>query len=100
MKGLATPTRKPRVHESVVRALAQKIILGTYDDPQSFPTEEELGTIFDVSRTTVREAVKVLISKGMIETRTSYRYPRFGAQLLEPFRRRCPPVAARNQPEP
>jgi len=60
---------KPRVHRHVVKTLAQRILSGELRPGMALPPEPELCETLDVSRSAVREAVKVLDSKGMVTTR-------------------------------
>jgi len=46
--------------------LAQRILTGEYVAGSILPGEMELGELFGVSRTAVREAVKTLTAKGML----------------------------------
>ncbi|MDC7676141.1 FadR/GntR family transcriptional regulator [Asticcacaulis machinosus] len=48
--------------------LGQMIVAGHFDEVP-FPNEAELSTMFDASRTVVREAIKMLTAKGLISTR-------------------------------
>ncbi len=48
--------------------LGKAIVTGQYDH-QSFPTEAELAKQYDVSRSVVREAVKMLGAKGLLTAR-------------------------------
>lgn len=48
--------------------LGKAIVTGHYDD-RSFPTEAELAKQYDVSRSVVREAVKMLGAKGLLTAR-------------------------------
>lgn len=48
--------------------LGKAIVTGQYDD-QVFPTEAELAKKYDVSRSVVREAVKMLGAKGLLTAR-------------------------------
>ena len=48
--------------------LGKAIVTGQYND-QSFPTEAELAKQYDVSRSVVREAVKMLGAKGLLTAR-------------------------------
>ena len=57
--------------------LAQKILKGEYPPESILPGEMELGEIFGVSRTAVREAVKTLSAKGMLLPR-----PRIGTRVM------------------
>lgn len=48
--------------------LGKAIVTGQYED-QPFPTEAELAKQYDVSRSVVREAVKMLGAKGLLTAR-------------------------------
>jgi DNA-binding FadR family transcriptional regulator len=48
--------------------LGKAIVTGQFDD-QVFPTEAELAKKYDVSRSVVREAVKMLSAKGLLTAR-------------------------------
>jgi GntR family transcriptional repressor for pyruvate dehydrogenase complex len=50
----------------VAQQLEDAIVSGTFKPGDSLPTERELGQMFGVSRTVVREAVKSLTAKGML----------------------------------
>ena len=52
--------------EAAQQELRQAIMLGTYDPGSQLPTEEELGAMLGVSRTVVREALRVLEEEGLI----------------------------------
>lgn len=53
----------------VVRRLTDAIALGLLPDAEQLPGELDLAGIFGVSTVTVREALSVLRSEGLIETR-------------------------------
>ncbi|QIX95769.1 FadR/GntR family transcriptional regulator [Cedecea sp. FDAARGOS_727] len=57
--------------------LAQRILKGEYAVGSILPGEIELGELFGVSRTAVREAVKTLTAKGMLLSR-----PRIGTRVM------------------
>ncbi len=57
--------------------LGQRILAGEYVAGEILPGEIELGELFGVSRTAVREAVKILAAKGMLLPR-----PRIGTRVL------------------
>ncbi|GAB2945907.1 FadR/GntR family transcriptional regulator [Hafnia psychrotolerans] len=57
--------------------IAQRILSGEYNEGSILPGEMELGKIFGVSRTAVREAVKTLTAKGMLLPR-----PRIGTRVM------------------
>lgn len=57
--------------------LAQRILKGEYAQGTILPGEMELGELFGVSRTAVREAVKTLTAKGMVLPR-----PRIGTRVM------------------
>ena len=58
-----------RLHERVVQQLVQQIVGGGFVPGDALPTEPELAQQFGVSRTVVREAVRVLASKGLVAVR-------------------------------
>ena len=51
-------------YRTMYTELKQRIQNGTYPADSFLPTEPELGKMFDVSRTTVRKAVGILIAEG------------------------------------
>jgi len=53
----------------VIDALGQAIVGGEYEPGQMLPREGELVEQYAVSRTVVREAMKVLAAKGLVEIR-------------------------------
>lgn len=57
--------RKSLVSE-VADELRDEIVHGTFDVGSSLPSEAELGARFDVSRVTVREALRVLTVEGLL----------------------------------
>lgn len=57
--------------------IAQRVLSGDYRAGTILPGENELGEIFGVSRTAVREAVKTLAAKGMLLPR-----PRIGTRVM------------------
>jgi GntR family galactonate operon transcriptional repressor len=76
-----------RVHDSVVGMLGREILGGKYRPGDMLPREEELCTMLGVSRTSVREAVKVLSAKGLVEARRRVGVrvlPRDDWRLLDP----------------
>ncbi|WP_145501020.1 FadR/GntR family transcriptional regulator [Yersinia similis] len=57
--------------------IGQRILAGEYEAGSILPGEIELGEQFGVSRTAVREAVKILAAKGMLLPR-----PRIGTRVM------------------
>ncbi len=55
--------------EAAQNELRQAIVRGTYNPGSQLPTEEELGELLGVSRTVVREALRVLEDEGLIARR-------------------------------
>lgn len=58
-----------RHYEQIVRQIQDGIRDGQLARGHKLPTERELGLQFGVSRSVVREAIKVLDSMGLVETR-------------------------------
>ncbi|WP_169316628.1 FadR/GntR family transcriptional regulator [Deinococcus peraridilitoris] len=75
----APPTlTKPRVHKELVDRLARRIVGGEFTPHRDFPTEQMLCQEYGVSRSAVREAIRVLATRGMLESR-----PRVGTRVLD-----------------
>jgi DNA-binding FadR family transcriptional regulator len=58
-----------RLHHMVVDVLLEKIVSGAYPPGGQLPTEPEIAAQLAVSRSVVREAMRVLDAKGLIEVR-------------------------------
>ncbi len=58
-----------RLHAQVVDALVRSIVTGTIAPGAALPSEPEMSLRFGVSRAVVREALRVLGAKGLIEVR-------------------------------
>lgn len=67
---------RQRLHERVLEMLGRQIVSGTMKVGEALPTEQVLATELGVSRTALREAVKVLEAKGLLVTR-----PRTGTRV-------------------
>lgn len=53
--------------ESIADRIKQRIIVGEYAIGTQLPNEQELSESLNVSRTTIREAVKLLVSRHVLE---------------------------------
>ncbi|MFT4927604.1 MAG: DNA-binding FadR family transcriptional regulator [Phenylobacterium sp.] len=60
---------KLNLTQQLTHNLGMAIVSGEYSDLGKLPSEAELCTQFDVSRTATREAVKMLSAKGLISSR-------------------------------
>ncbi|CAG9270702.1 DNA-binding transcriptional regulator, FadR family [Paraburkholderia unamae] len=89
------------LHGTVAYELGSAILRGDYPPACVLPREAELMEAFDVSRTVLREALRTLTSKGLVESR-----PRVGtrvrareawnlldADVLDWYARVAPPLA-------
>src|SRR5439155_10446564 len=63
-------TRAPRLSDKVADLLLETIVVRQLQPGERLPSERELGEQFGVSRTVIREAVRALAAKGVIEVRT------------------------------
>ena len=59
--------RTSRLYEQIVRQIEDSILKGDLKAGDQMPAERELAVRFGVSRTAVREAVKALREKGLVE---------------------------------
>lgn len=58
--------RRPRVRRSITAAIAQDICADRYPPGSQLPRENDLCEIYGVSRTVIRESLKILESKGLL----------------------------------
>lgn len=58
-----------RLHAQVVDALVTTIVTGEVVPGSALPAEPELSARFGVSRAVVREAMRVIVAKGLVEVR-------------------------------
>jgi DNA-binding FadR family transcriptional regulator len=66
---LLTPIAQRTAGERIAERIVTAIALGEFVPDQRLPTERELATMLDVSRTTVREALQRLQASGYVTTR-------------------------------
>jgi len=60
--------RAARLYEQIVEQIERSIVAGKLRPGDQLPTERDLAQQFGVSRTAVREAVKTLTEKGLVES--------------------------------
>lgn len=73
-------SRKRNLFSHVVEDLGSRIVRGEFKPGAALPNEADLGQEFEASRSVIREAVKALAAKGMLELRT-----RTGIRVLSPI---------------
>ena len=76
-----------RIHGTIAHDLGVAIVTGHYQPGETLPGEIEFAQSLGVSRSAYREAVRILIAKGLVEsrTRTGTRVsPRDRWNLLDP----------------
>jgi GntR family transcriptional regulator len=61
---------EPRKYREIAADLQRKIEAGEPPPGERMPSDAELGDIYEVSRNTVREAIKLLLSRGLVEKRS------------------------------
>jgi DNA-binding FadR family transcriptional regulator len=66
------------MHGRVVELLGRRIVSGEFPHGSQLPNEAELAAQLEVSRGGIREAVKALAAKGLVEPR-----PRLGTRVLD-----------------
>ena len=64
---IRTPIRS--LHHEAVEAIAKWLMIGRYRVGTILPNETEIGDELGISRTVVREAVRTLVAKGMLQVR-------------------------------
>jgi len=76
----AAPPRKRNLCSRLVEELGSRIVRGDLPPGDVLPTEAVLGKEFRASRSVVRDAVKTLAAKGLLDPRT-----RTGTRVLAPI---------------
>jgi DNA-binding FadR family transcriptional regulator len=76
LRAIASTYSGRNLHGQVVHELGRRIVGGTCPPGQALPNEEDLCRELGVSRTALRESVKVLAAKGLVESR-----PRIGTRV-------------------
>ncbi len=62
------PIKQTRVSDEVAEQIKQSILVGDFKDGDKLPSEHELMEQFQVSRTTIREALRSLETSGFLAT--------------------------------
>ncbi|SMC59108.1 transcriptional regulator, GntR family [Fulvimarina manganoxydans] len=81
LRALAPEAASRTSHAHVVASLGRQIVSGYFPPGTILPGDKDLGERFGVSRTVLREAMKTLAAKRLIEAKT-----RVGTKVLEPER--------------
>jgi GntR family transcriptional repressor for pyruvate dehydrogenase complex len=63
------PVRKTKIYEEVVEQIQRRILDGRFKPGDKLPPERDLADAFGVSRTSVRDAIRVLELIGQVEPR-------------------------------
>ena len=79
MENPTTKVQRERLHEQVARTLSLSIIRRELEPGSLLPNEDELCQRFDVSRTVIREAIRMMDARGLVEVR-----PRIGTRICPP----------------
>jgi GntR family transcriptional regulator len=66
----AEPESEQPIYQQIARALEARIVSGALKPGEQLPSERQLSEELGASRMTVRQALRILSSKGLIETRT------------------------------
>jgi GntR family transcriptional repressor for pyruvate dehydrogenase complex len=69
---VATPAlhvRRNGLADQVIERVRSLVAAGTYSIGDRLPAEGELCTLFDVGRSTLREAMRVLANRGLVDVR-------------------------------
>src|SRR5690554_3631179 len=83
-----TPVKNTKVYEEVIEQIKFMITSGQLKKGEKLPPERELVEKFQVSRTSVREALRALQIIGLIESRQgggNYIKDSFDDNLIEPL---------------
>jgi GntR family transcriptional regulator, transcriptional repressor for pyruvate dehydrogenase complex len=62
--------RMPRLSDTIAEQLLEAIVAGRFTEGDILPSERELGDQFGVSRTVIREAIRTLATRGVVEVQS------------------------------
>ena len=62
--------RMPRLSDTIAEQLLEAIVAGRFREGDILPSERELGDQFGVSRTVIREAIRALATRGVVEVQS------------------------------
>jgi DNA-binding FadR family transcriptional regulator len=82
-----SPPERKSMHPQIVRDLGMRIVAGEFPPGSKLPAEAVLLGTFQVSRSVLREAVRVLVAKGLVVSRQRAGVivrPRSDWHLLDP----------------
>ncbi|WP_349359938.1 FadR/GntR family transcriptional regulator [Stappia sp.] len=68
----SSPPLRGNLKSAVAETLALRILDGTYPSGTTLPTEADLLNTLGVSRTCLREALQILVGKGLISSRPKH----------------------------
>ncbi len=68
-ESMYSPIQSVKVFEQIAEQIEKRILDGELHSGDRLPTERELAEQFHVSRTAVREAMKILAQKGLVDMR-------------------------------
>lgn len=88
------PLRSGNAFEDTVERLLQMIRLGIVAPGEALPSERELAARFEVSRDTLREAIRSLADAGYLVSRRGRYGGTFVVDALPPAAHSAPPTAA------
>ncbi len=81
------PAKTPRLHQAIANRLGIAILSGEYQPGDPLSGEIDQALALGVSRTPYREAIRILVSKGLLESRPkagTHVTPRSRWNLLDP----------------
>ena len=80
--GIFTPIRTANAFEQTVERIGRAIRMGLLRPGERLPSERELATQLALSRSTVREALRLLVEGGYLEARRGRGGGTFVAEVL------------------
>jgi DNA-binding FadR family transcriptional regulator len=69
-QAVLSPMQVPKASEVLANELRESILSGKFPEGTPLPTERDMVTQTQMSRTTVREALRILEVQGLVKIRT------------------------------
>jgi DNA-binding FadR family transcriptional regulator len=82
------PLKRQSLADEVAGRMEQQIMKGAYKPGDQLPTEPELMQHFGVGRSSIREAVKILVNRGMVKVQQGVGMFIISTEPVEPLSRK------------
>ena len=72
-------------YQQIAEALRERVVSGEFAAGQVMPSESQMGEIYQASRVTIRKALEVLRSEGLVESRQGFGWMAASIPVSQPL---------------